>query len=192
MVKKINLQNTDKLPDKLHPTKITSRSLDTIHGFFGELNPLSNFHPAPFCLNGTQFHSSEQFIQYQKALLFKDTSTARRILVADTALDCKKLGYEVADFEFKTWKLNAHMVCKPGILAKYLHNDKARQVLLETKDKTLAEYMPDKLWGTGIPLHHQDTLNSNKWTGERLLGKLLEECRNEIRALSATSMEVGD
>ena len=64
--KKFNLHNTDKLPDKLHPTKITSKQSDTMHGFFGELNPLSNFHPAPFCLNGKQFHSSEQYIQYQK------------------------------------------------------------------------------------------------------------------------------
>ena len=123
--KKFNLQNTDKLPDKLHPTKITSRNSDTIHSFFGELNPLSNFHPAPFCLDGKQFHSSEQFIQYQKALLFNNRNTARKILAADTALDSKKLGYEIAEFEFKTWKKNAHTVCKPDILAKYLQNDKA-------------------------------------------------------------------
>ena len=102
--KKFTLQNTDKLPDKLHLTKITSKHSDTLHGFFGELNPLSNFHPAPFCLNGKQFHSSEQYIQYQKALQFNDTTTARKILVADTALECKKLGYEITEFEFKTWK----------------------------------------------------------------------------------------
>ena len=96
------------------------------------------------------------------------------------------------DFEFKTWKKNAHKVCKPGILAKYLQNEKARQVLLATKDKTLAECTTDKLWGIGFPLQHQDSLNSKKWTGYRLLGKLLEECRTETCALSATAMEIGD
>ena len=88
-----------------------------------------------------------------------------RILVADTALDCKKLGYEVTNFEFKTWKKNAYQVCKPGILAKYLQNERARSTLLNTKDKSLAECTTDKLWGTGIPLHQQDTLNPRKWTG---------------------------
>ena len=32
-------------------------------GFFRELNPLSNFHPAAFELNGKSYNSSEQFIQ---------------------------------------------------------------------------------------------------------------------------------
>ena len=190
--KNYNLHNIDKLPDKLHPATVTSKSSNTVHGFFGQLNPLSNFHPAPFFLDGKQFHSSEQYIQYQKALLFNDTNTAMRILVADTALDCKKLGYEVTNFEFKTWKKNAYQVCKPGILAKYLQNERARSTLLNTKDKSLAECTTDKLWGTGIPLHQQDTLNPRKWTGDGLLGKLLEECRTEIRALNATTMEVGD
>ena len=190
--KKFNLQNTDKLPDKLHLTKITSKHSDTVHGFFGELNPLFNFHPAPFCLNGKQFHSSEQYIQYQKALLFNDTTTVRKILVADTALECKKLGYKITEFELKTWKKNAYTVCKPGILAKYLQNEKARQVLLVTKEKTLVECTTDKLWGTGFPLQHQDSLNPKKWTGDGLLGKILEECRTEIHGLSTTSMEIED
>ena len=190
--KKYNLHNTDKLPDKLHPATITSKSTDAVHGFFGQLNPLSNFHSTPFFLDGKQFHSSEQYIQYQKALLFDDMNTAKRILVADTALDCKKLGYEVTNFEFKTWKRSAHSVCKPGILAKYLQNEPARITLLKTKNKSIAECTTDKLWGNGIPLHHPDTLNTKKWNGECLLGKLLEECRTEIRALNVTNMEVAD
>ena len=190
--KKYNLHNTDKLPDNLHPSTITSKSTNTVHGFFGQLNPLSNFHSTPFFLEGKQFHSSEQYIQYQKALLFDDMNTATRILVADTALDCKKLGYEVTNFEFKTWKRSAHTVCKPGILAKYLQNETARITLLNTKDKSLAECTTDKLWGNGIPLHHPDTLNKKKWNGECLLGKILEECRSEIRALNPTNMEVAD
>ena len=190
--KKYNLHNTDKLPDKLHPATITSKSTNTVHGFFGQLNPLSNFHTTPFFLNGIHFHSSEQYIQYQKSLLFEDMNTATKILVADTALDCKKLGYEVNNFEFKTWKRNAHSACKPGILAKYLQNETARNTLLNTKDKSIVECTTDTLWGNGIPLHHPDTLNKKKWNGEGLLGKLLEECRTEIRALKVTNMEVAD
>ena len=51
---------------------------------------------------------------------------------------------------------NPHTVCKPGILAKYLQNEKARQALLVTKEKTLVECTTDKLWGTGFLLQHQD------------------------------------
>ena len=190
--KRFNIQNTDKLPEKLNPSKITSKTDNNIHGFFGELHPLSNFHPAPFFLDGKQFNSSEHYIQYQKALIFDDTTTAYRILVADTLLECKKLGYEISGFEYKTWKLNAGNLCKPGLLAKYLQNQKSRQALLNTENKTLAECTSDKLWGTGLLLSHPDCLVSSKWTRNCLLGKLLEEVRTGIRALNATMMETGD
>ena len=66
------------LPEPLTGYSVTSKESDSHIGFFGELNPLSNFHPAPFTHEGINFHSSEQWIQYQKAKLFSDDHTAQK------------------------------------------------------------------------------------------------------------------
>ena len=49
--------------------------------FHGEHSLWSNFHLSPFVLNGQQYHSAEQWIQYQKAMLFGDSHTANCYIV---------------------------------------------------------------------------------------------------------------
>ena len=49
--KKFTLDNLHNLPKELDVFKITSRSNNNMIGFFGELNPLSNFHPCMFEVN---------------------------------------------------------------------------------------------------------------------------------------------
>ena len=42
---------------------------------------LSNWYPSVFRLGGVEYASMEQYIMYQKAILFQDVETARQILV---------------------------------------------------------------------------------------------------------------
>ena len=70
--KRYHRQNVHTLPAKLGPSEVTSVSDEHSLGFFGELNPFSNFHPCSFSLDGVDFHSSEQFIQVKKAEFFRD------------------------------------------------------------------------------------------------------------------------
>ena len=60
--RRYNTTNLHALPVPLSGFNATSNSNDDIIGFFGELNPLSNFHPAPFVCKGVLYHSSEQYI----------------------------------------------------------------------------------------------------------------------------------
>ena len=83
-------KNLHQLPQPLNGYNVSSKEGDNHIGFFGELNPLSNFHVAPFVLDGITFHSSEQFIQYQKAKLFEDDDTANKISTCKTPLECKE------------------------------------------------------------------------------------------------------
>ena len=53
-------QNINDLPDDISAFKVTSRENENTVGFFGELNPLSNFHRCYFKINEKWFHSSEQ------------------------------------------------------------------------------------------------------------------------------------
>ena len=57
--KHYSIEDMDKLPKSLKPVNVTSKTNDTVFGYFGELNPLSNFHPAKFSVEGKTFHCSE-------------------------------------------------------------------------------------------------------------------------------------
>ena len=61
-----------ELQAELDTFKVTSHSDGNTITFFGELNVLSNFHQCNFNLNGINFHSAEQYIQYTKTCHFKD------------------------------------------------------------------------------------------------------------------------
>ena len=84
------LENLQQLPDDLNCFKATSKENEECLGFFGGLNSLSNFHTAPFQIDGIMYFSSEQFIQAKKAEFFNDRSTYDRIMGSLTSLDCKK------------------------------------------------------------------------------------------------------
>ena len=90
--KKYNVNELDKLPKSLKPINVTSRTNATVFGYFGELNPLSNFFPSPFTYEEKSFHCSEQFIQLKKVELFKDNAAVRRIEQTTNGHQCKQEG----------------------------------------------------------------------------------------------------
>ena len=65
-------ENLGELPPDISGYKVTSREDEGTIGFFGELNPLSSFHPCAFKVEDNWFHSAEQYIQLKKAEYFND------------------------------------------------------------------------------------------------------------------------
>ena len=166
-----------KLPAKLNLMDITTKSNAQTIGFFGETCPLSNFYPSTFMYHGVEYHSSEQYIQHMKAKHFKDMTTVRDILSADTPLNCKLAAYDIKNYNHKEWCKHAREICKPGIDAKFSQNPRAMQALLETGSKQLIECTKDSLWGTGNPLHMPNCLDKSSWKSPGILGSILEEIR---------------
>ena len=164
----------DKLPQDVNTSSVSSRESDDVYGFFGELNPLSNFHPACFVYNNIKYHSSEQMIQYQKARLFGDKDTASSILQAATAVECKHLSKSIANYDHAKWKEEARLRCEEAIMAKFMQNNELRSYLLKTNTKRLVECCTDKLWGNGLPLDDNNCLSPNRWFSQGLLGEILE------------------
>ena len=142
--KKYSTDNLDKLPEPLNGFHVSSRENTNIFGFFGELNPFSNFHDCKFTISGKNYHSSEQYIQEQKALHCRDTRTAHRILQADTPLECKKIARDIEDYNTETWMNVAKEKCMPGIQAKFDQNDMLTMLLISTGKKELVECSYDK------------------------------------------------
>ena len=87
-----NWDNLHELPANISPHVVSSRQDASFYGFFSELNPLSNFHPAPFHHEGNEYINSEQLIQAKKAEFSGDYDKLKQIMCAKTARECKELG----------------------------------------------------------------------------------------------------
>ena len=159
--KNYTTKNLYQLPEEINGFKATSKCEGNVLGFFRELNPLSNFHPTPFTINAQRYHSSEQYIQHQKCLLFGDKQTEQSILTTTSALECKVLSKDINKFDVTTWKENAYASCTPGILAKFEQHPTLTKLWLSTGNKQIVECCKDKDWGTGIPLFDQNALSRN-------------------------------
>ena len=133
-------KNLHLLPLEINGYSATSKTdpVNNVIGFFGELNPLSNFHPAPFTINGMTYQSSEQFIQHQKSVFFGDRETACQILQCSTAAECKSVARGIVNYDHERWKQNTKATCTPGILAKFEQNPNLAKLLDSTGDMTLS------------------------------------------------------
>ena len=186
--------NLHTLPLEINGYSAMSRESqdENVIWFFGELIPLSNFHPTPFTINGKNFHSTEQFIQQQKCVLFGDHETEKLIMSSESSLDCKILSKDIKQYNHERWKQNAKALCTPGILAKFKQNPTLRKLLLSTKNKQLVECRRDKLWGTGVPLHDTNALIRSNWSSPGLLGEILESVRSILQGSSHDEMDTNN
>ena len=166
-------QNLHTLPADLDPSEATSKTTDTILGFFGELHPFSNFHPCKFTCEGYEFHSSEQFIQMKAAEYFEDDIAKDHIMKAEDAQDCKEISRDINNFNRKVWSAVAQRLCEPGITEKFAQNANLLSYLMDTGNKTIVESSYDDIWGTGQHISTKEALIRNKWTSVGLLGKIL-------------------
>ena len=191
------LNNLQQLPEDLQLYKVSIKESEDCVGFFGALNPLSNFHAAPFKVDDESFISTEQFIQAKKVSFFGDRKTYNKIMSATTSLNCKNFARNIRNFNRKSWEAAAKEVCRPGIQAKFSQNSELLHLLVEkTSNKTIVECVNDRLWGTGIPLACEGCLDKAKWISDGILGELLMEIRdgqtvhltNRLRTLSGPSL----
>ena len=181
--KKYGLHNLKDLPDELSDHKVTSRNTDLVLGFFGELHPLSNFHHCRFTIDGIEFSSSEQHIQYTKACYFENMELAGRILGTQEPLECKVMAKEIKYPVGKgRWSDVAKTTCYNGLKEKFVQNENLKNFLIHTGTRTIVECSVDKLWGTGIPIHVKNCLDPRTWTSQGLLGELLTRIRAELQA----------
>ena len=176
-----NVNPLNQLPEELNVFKVTSKENETAIGFFGEINPLSNFYPSPFIHEGVQYISSEQLIQANKAKLFGDTEMYNEILCCTTSLECKNLSKQIRNVDERKWEEEALNTCLPGIRAKFYQNTNVMDTLLnKTGMKRIVECTSDRLWGTGIPLGDPDCLDQTKWITPGIMGQILECIRDKV------------
>lgn len=149
--------------------------------FFSWKDIYSNFYYAPFIHQGINFKWSEQAVMYRKAMLFGATTIAQKILKAQTAQECKKLGRSrEIPFDDEIWEKNKMQIYKQVIYDKF-RNPYLRSEMLKTGERKFVEASPyDKIWGVGLSEDDPRILDEQNWKGQNLLGQCLDAVKEKI------------
>ena len=143
---------------------------------------LSNWYLSDFTVDGIKFSSMEQYMMYQKAVVFKDKDIASQILKTNDVARIKDFGRQVSNYNDTVWNGMRQIVIYKGLLEKFRQNEKLKKALLDTGDDILAECaVSDKIWGIGLSMKDSNKNDIKRWKGQNLLGFALMLVRNELR-----------
>lgn len=149
---------------------------DEINGY------LSNWYLADFSVSGIQYSSIEQYMMYQKALVFNDMEIAGQILNTTNVGKIKALGRTVKNYEDILWNGMRQIIVYQGLFEKFRQNIELKEKLLETQDHILAECaVQDRIWGIGLSMKDERRFELDEWQGQNLLGFSLMRVRKELK-----------
>ena len=143
---------------------------------------LSNWYQVNFAINGIVFSSVEQYMMYEKAMLFGDTAVAEEIMKNHEPNEIKQLGRQVKNYNDVVWKGMCQIIVYRGILEKFRQNEALKAQLIATGDRILVKCVTDdKVWGNGTELDEDERLDMSRWTGDNFLGFTLMCVRDALR-----------
>jgi len=156
-------------------------TLPSIHLFYRGV--FSQFHASRFTVDGSDYVCAEQYMHEQKARLFGDIAMAERILKSESPHEHKLMGGRVSGFRQEKWDAEKVAIVTRGSRAKFGQNAGLRRRLLDTGEAILAEANPkDYIWGIGLAEDDPAALDPAKWQGQNLLGQILMQVRDELKA----------
>ena len=142
---------------------------------------LSQWYPSEFIVKGRRYSCAEQYMMAQKALLFEDEESYKKIIASSEPKEIKTLGGKVKGFDPVKWDEEKYRIVREGNFAKFTQKQELRGYLVSTECKILVEVSPyDNVWGIGINESNPDILDPSKWKGQNLLDFILMDIRDEI------------
>lgn len=151
------------------------------HNLGEENEYLSNWYSSDFTVDNIRFCSVEQYMMYQKAVIFNDEDTADKIMNETEPSAIKKYGREISGYDDIIWNGIRQLVVYKGLLAKFSQNEFLKAKLKATGNAILAECaVRDKIWGNGVSMDDPDRYDLSKWKGTNLLGFSLMQVRAEL------------
>lgn len=143
---------------------------------------LSQWYDVTFEVSGVKYHTAEQYMMAQKALLFDDRQVYEDIMLADNPRDYKALGRKIKNFDRTIWDSKKYEIVVEGNKAKFSQNLNLMKYLLSTGDAILVEASPyDRIWGIGLYPGQAAKGSIDQWRGLNLLGAALMEVRDWLR-----------
>lgn len=147
------------------------RNVICFHGPNEDNAYLSNWFLSNFEVDNIQFTSMEQYMMYQKAIIFNDKAIAAQILETSDFGKIKALGRAVKNYNDVYWNGIRQIVVYKGLVEKFLQNEPLKKQLLSTAPHLLAECaVRDKIWGIGLSMKDDKRFDINQWQGQNLLG----------------------
>lgn len=145
----------------------------------------SQWYPSKFTdAEGITYDNCEQYLMYQKAMLFGDTNTAKKIMLASKPAEIKNLGRQVTGFDEKVWVDRREDIAYDGNYLKFTQNPKLKASMLSKVGMKFVEASPyDRIWGIGYTTNDAPA-NYHSW-GLNLLGKTLDKVQETIVAEEA-------
>ena len=136
----------------------------------------------PFTVSGKAYVCCEQYMMAEKARLFEDYESMKRIMNTNNCREQKKLGRQVKNFDQKIWEANCDEIVFQGNLAKFSQNEDLKEMLLATENQLIAEAAPnDTIWGIGLHEDDPDALDPKLWKGQNKLGNAIMKVRFELK-----------
>lgn len=139
---------------------------------------LSNWYMSDFECNGVTFTSMEQYMMYNKAIVFGDEAIAKKILSTTDVSTIKQYGRQIKGYNDTIWNGLRQLIVYEGCKQKFRQNDKLTRKLIETEYHILAECaVQDRIWGIGLSMNDPRRFNIEEWRGKNLLGFTLMQVR---------------
>lgn len=144
---------------------------------------LSQWWLNDFQQNGITYPSAEHWMMAEKARVFQDPESEKKILLTPSPEMAKKLGRKVKNYEDHTWRQHREEVVIAGNLLKFSQNEHLKHFLINTGNRILVEASPyDKVWGIGLSENDERVADFSEWQGLNLLGFALMEVRDQLQA----------
>ncbi len=149
--------------------------------FFWKKSIFSQWSRSNFTVTGVSYTHAEQWMMAEKARLFEDDETLKKIMKADHPREQKDLGREVKNFNKDKWNKVAREVVFVGNMAKFTQNKDMQEILLATEGTTIVEASPgDCIWGIGLDMKDPRCNDRTQWRGTNWLGEVLTNVRDEL------------
>lgn len=138
--------------------------------FYGPDDPyfeLANFYPVEIKLDRVTWPTVEHYFQAQKTNL---PDWKEKIRLSPTGLEAKKIGWEVPDYDDKSWLDQREAVMEKAVRAKFEQHENLKRLLTETGEALLIEESDeaDEFWGM------------RNGSGKNKMGRLLMRLRDEF------------
>ena len=108
----------------------------------------SQWHKTHFRYQNITFNCCEQWMMFNKAILFGDYTNAKLIITTDSPSTQKKLGRAVMAFNQGVWDRVCKKIVYYGNYLRFTQNPNDGQRLISTSPSKLVEASPkDNIWG---------------------------------------------
>src|SRR5436190_1087834 len=100
--------------------------------YFGPGSVFSHWYICEFEIGKQKFCCVEQYLMYQKAILFHDAEIAGKIMNSSSPVRHRYLGKQVSGFNKKLWHEHCRQYAFEGNFAKFSQNPLLNAAILES------------------------------------------------------------